>query len=376
MIQGLQSMSEAEISEVARLTGVDDAARASLNPSQLLGKIVGWIGYTAQCQNPDVNAIERAALEMLAHDWGLTHSPTQSTDDLERSLRIKIAADAAEYLAPSWWLAIAFAIAGPKDAIAPKLAMLEKAASLAVPSQSARQNLLQEWQKRCQEAEKAQQPMLGLEPSLAILRTRSERVEQALTLALVIALADGRLAADEERMFKDLAADLGRSPDQITEVLRRVNNLYWHHQSAVGPKDAAKVDAAADKAASLKAAQLTLDASGALEGLVLEARDNVATADKAPKAAAPKSGWQRMLGSLSGLTTYLSSRDRSHEQTTLARIVYLAILRQHSQVTAKLEAQHAAAASRAAAAAHSEKKVEILGEVEQNVARRAIKLDP
>jgi hypothetical protein len=378
MLQGLQSMGEAEIAEVARLIELDEASRTTLDQAHLLGKIIGWIGYRVECSHPTLDKIERAALEWIAKDWGLKTDASVSTDDLERSLRIKIAADASEYLAPAWWLAIAFAAAGPIEAIEAKLNLLEKAATLAVPSTSARLQLVDGWRTRCKAAEAAGNPLLDLAPSLAALKTRPERVDQALTLALVVALADGRLSSEEEHMFKDLAEQLGRTPEQTRNLLLKVNNSYWIHQSALGPKDSSKVDDKADKAASLKAAELTLGTVGTLEDLVLEARENVAGVEK--KAEAPKSGWQKMVGSLSGLSTYLSSRNRSKDQTTLARIVYLAILRQHSRVVAVQEA-HAAQLKHesdrlAAATPRPQASPGVLGEVGQSPARKAIKLDP
>ncbi len=373
MLQGLQLMERAELNELGKLTRLEAKAREEMTEDQLRRHILKWAGKVVACSNTDPLHIERACLHWLARHWNVDTEGLDDTDELERALRIRIAADAAKYLAPTWWLACALIAAGPADALMPKVRLLEKAASLVVPSRSARQKLAESWRERCQDwgFDGAGKPEV-LE-ALEVLRQHPERADQALTLCLVISLADGRLAMEEERIFKTLAEECGKPAGYVSELIRKVNTLYWGHQVAVAPK---QEDAHQDKVAALQAAQMTLDSSGTLEGLCLEACDQVVSlAEHATHA--PQSGWQRVLGSVSGLRQFFSNRMREDEQINLVRLVYLAIIHQHAEAAAA--AEKAAQAARQAAAATGNlgpaRPAASTGEVGPKLESRSIKLD-
>lgn len=372
MLQGLQRMERAELNELGKLTRLDGKAREAMTEDQLRRHILKWAGKVAGCSGTDPLQIERACLHWLARHWNVEIEGLDDTDELERALRIRIASDAAKYLAPTWWLACALIAAGPADALMPKIRLLEKAASLVVPSRSARQKLAENWRERCQEWGFEGHTKAEVVDALATLRQHPERADQALTLCLVISLADGRLAMEEERIFKALAEECGKGPEYVSELIRKVNSLYWGHQVSVAPK---QDDAHQDKVAALQAAQMTLDSSGSLEGLCLEACDQVVgVVEQADHA--PQSGWQRVLGSVSGLRQFFSNRIREDEQVNLVRLVYLSIIHQHAEAAAANE--RAAQAARQAAAATGNLgpvKAAVTGEVGPKLESRSIKLD-
>ena len=368
MLQGIEAMGLSELVEIGKLIGAQDAGA---NVDSLRNRVLAWLGKLTGTAGKPLDVVERASLELVARQWGMTFEPSMATDELERTLRIKIAGDAAEYLGPSWKLACIFAAAGPVDAIEPKLRLLEKAASLAVPSQKARQALLTEWRSSCNRWSSVDEAL----SELRIHFKTVERAELALNLSLVIALADGRLEAGEERLFRELYEQAGKSSGEAVEALRRVSSLFWDNQAKATPKSA--VDSAqADKMAALKAAELTLEGPGMLEGFVLEASDKLS--EGGGVAVTPKSGWQRVLGAFSGFSAFVSSRVSTQDQATLTRIVYLAILRQHAQVVAEQSAAEKAAAARAHKPAPPVQApiASEVGNISTARAQRVVKLDP
>ena len=49
-----------------------------------------------------------------------------------------------------------------------------------------------------------------------------------------------------------------------------------------------------------------------------------------------KSGWSKLMGSLSGMSPFFSSRMKDFGQATMARVVYHAIVKQHVAVAAEM----------------------------------------
>ncbi|GMU51443.1 MAG: hypothetical protein AMXMBFR33_05890 [Candidatus Xenobia bacterium] len=388
MLTGLQLMTPAELVEVAKLTGVNPEE----SPETIRSRVVAWIAGRIQCSDTNPEGVERAALEKIARDFGLTIESGLSTDDLERNVRLKIATDAVEYLSPAWRLACALVAMGPPEAVPAKLKLLQKVSSLAVPSSSTSQQLLHDWNALCQKRPNEEQLLEELKPAIAALREGAyqhtpEKVENALTLALVISLADGRFSLEEERLFRNLGAMLGREPQHCDELLKRVNSLYWNHQMEASPTNpTVAADLAEAQQAALKAAEMTLGSIGALEGLVMVARDKVIASQGGPTAEpaslpAPKSGWQKLFGSLSGMKQFVQTRVATEDQTQLVRLVYLTIVRQHVQALAErdaraLEAEQMAAQQQAEAARKAQAQPEAAPAAAAAAPRRAIKMDP
>lgn len=388
MLTGLQLMTPPELIEAARLTGVNPEE----TPDKIRAEVVAWIAKRVQCSDPSPQAVERAALERIARDLGLTAEPGLSTDDLERNVRLKIATDAVEYLSPAWKLACALVAMGPPEAAQPKLKLLQRISALAVPSTSTSEKLLQDWNAMCQKRLDEEQLMEELKPAIAALREGAtqhspEKIENALTLALVISLADGRFSYEEEKVFRNLAARLGREPQHVDEILKRVNSLYWNFQmAATGENPTLEVSLADAHRAALQAAEQTLGSIGALEGLVMVAREKVvggpSPAETSPLPA-PKSGWQKLFGALSGMKQVVQAKVASEDQSQLVRLVYLTIVRQHAQSRDEREAQAALEAEQAAEQAKQAQELASRAAsldtgttVEAAPPRRSIKMDP
>ena len=372
MLEGLQLMQGAELRELIKLTHAK--GREGLDDEQMRRHIIQWAGKVVGCSSTDPAAVEWASLQWLAQHWMVDSSGYDHNAELERALRIRIADDASQYLSPIWWFSCVLIAAGPADAIGPKVRLLEKAASLVVPSRSARQKLTESWRQKCQEwgLNGLEQP--EVKEAMEQLRKSPERADQAVTLAAVISLADGRLAMEEERLLKDLAEACGKSHEASTELIRRVNAMYWGHQVEVTPKRAVETPEG-DKLAAMKAAQLTLDSAGTLEGLCLEACDNVVGRTEVSTDHAPKSGWQRVLGTVSGLKQFFNNRMRSDEQVNLVRLVYLSIIHQHAEAANQAEAAAAAANAARPRVEESAVATASLGEVGPKHSSRSIKLD-
>ncbi len=389
MLTGLQLMTPPELIEAARLTGVNPEE----TPDKIRAEVVAWIAKRVQCSDPSPQAVERAALEKIARDLGLTVEPGLSTDDLERNVRLKIASDAVEYLSPAWKLACALVAMGPPEAAPAKLKLLQRISALAVPSLSTSEKLLQDWNAMCQKRPDEEQLMEELKPAIAALREGAtqhspEKIENALTLALVISLADGRFSYEEEKVFRNFAARLGREPQHVDEILKRVNSLYWNFQmAATGENPTLEVSLAEAQRAALQAAEQTLGSIGALEGLVMVAREKVVGGPSSPAETsslpAPKSGWQKLFGALSGMKQVVQAKVASEDQSQLVRLVYLTIVRQHAQSRDEREAQAALEAEQAAEQARQAQELASRAAsldsgptVEAAPPRRSIKMDP
>ncbi len=331
MLDGLKLMGKAELSEILKQTGES----AGTSSSEQVAAVLRWLGSKAGIQSTDPTEVERGTLFAVAKNWGLELDPSLATDQLERTLRLKIAEDSSQYLGPAWKLACVFAAAGPASAVAPKLDLLERAASLAVPSRKARAVLVEEWQTLCK---RWADPQVALD-ELKIAFESPERFEQAMSLALVIALADGRLSVEEERLFKELSERAGLNTRQTGELLTRISSLFWDNQSKALPKSV-NVNPQDEQEAALRGAELTLG-TGLLEGFVLEAGERIVGAEH--DSHAPKSGWKKILGAFSGLSQYVSSKISSADYALMTRIVYLSILRQHGKYVVERAAAEQAA---------------------------------
>ncbi len=378
MLQGLHLMERAELGEIAKLTRMENKAREAMNEDQLRRHILNWAGKVVGCSSSDPLVIERACLTWSAKHWHVDTEGLDDTDELERALRIRIAEDAATFLSPLWWVACALSAAGPADALMPKIRLLDKAASLVVPSRSARQKLAQQWLEKGQEWGITGHTQPEVVAAIEQMRKSPETIEQALTLALVISLADGRLSMEEERILRHIADESGYGHEASGELVRKVNAMYWGHQVEVAPKRGGD-DPHTEKLTAMQAAQRTLDSAGTLEGMCLEACDKVVRGNEpeTPEQNAPKSGWQRVLGSVSGLKQFFNNRMRSDEQVNLVRLVYLSIIHQHAEAAGKAEV--AARKARELASANAPSSVVAaapsLGEVGAKGQSRVIKLD-
>jgi tellurite resistance protein len=329
MLHGLELLNPDEQSEVLRLIGIEekiDAEAASTAILAWMAELVGAKGVS------DAAQLERSVLETVAKHWSVEYAAEIDTNDLERLLRRKMAAEATVFLAPCWRLACALVAAEASAVDDSKLDMLEKAARLVVPSTSVLGEHRREWE-RLVATWQHENPIPQLEIEMNELAKTPGVARQALRLGLVIALADGRLSADEERLCKELG--LAMELSEADSFAGELNSLFWKHRNAMAEYASSRPEEIA-----VVAARQALLESGALEGLVNEARDNlVEDGDEGTTS----SGWSRMMGALSGLSQFFSAKMDDESQASLSRIVYLTIMKQRSVVLREQREQELAA---------------------------------
>lgn len=355
MLDGLKLMGGAELAEIVRQTGAK-APKDAITVALLQETTLDWLAKTCSCRSSEPAEIEKSTLLAVAKGWGLELDSKLPNDQLEREVRVKIAFDSAAYLRQAWTLACVLIAAGPEAAVPAKLELLEKAASLAVPSSKARQQLVAEWQANCNKWRGTKE----LPPELELHFDSPERATQAFNLALVIALADGRLAVEEEHLFKILGGKMGKSHAETVESMRKISALFWDNEAKARPSKGGE-SPSADQDAALRAAELTLG-TGLLEGFVLEAGEKLSGQDEIQENA-PKSGWRKILGALSGFSDYVSHKISSENQALMTRIVYLCILRQHGKHVMELAAKEYAAEVEAHKQAKAQAQKQVFSEV-------------
>jgi hypothetical protein len=341
MFEGLAMMNEAELAEVTRLIGVD---KPPASRDVLQDIVSGWLARAVKKEGKSRPEIERAVLEWTAHSFKLPLDDGMDTNDLERSIRRCIADDAAAYLTPSWTIICALVAVGKSDNIARKLNLLEQAASMAVPSQTALRQLRGQWNQLCQRWSQTE-PMPELYPFITQVADRSQLGVECLTLGLALSLLDGGISFPTERLFRDVATEFGLDRGQADALQKKVNNLYWKHHNAAQPTQE-RAGGYADPVGA--ATRQTVYEAGALEALATDARMRLfSSMEPEPK----KSGWSRLMGSLSGMSPFFSDRMKDGAQATLARVVYHTIVKQHVAIAAANADQAAMAEEQAAAAA-------------------------
>lgn len=338
MFDGLSLMNEEELAEIVRLIGVDKPPASR----EILHDIVsGWLARAVKKEGKSRPEVERAVLEWTAQTFRLPVEPGLDTNDLERSIRLRIAQDAAAYLVPSWTIICALVAMGKGDNISRKLTLLGQAAGMAVPSQAALRGLRREWEQLCSRWS-ATDPLPELRDSIAQVASRSELGVECLTLGLALSLLDGGIPFPVERLFRELANEFGLDRGQADGLQKRVNNLYWKHHNANQPAGAIAAGGYGDPVGA--AARKTVYEAGALEALATDARVRLFSSLEPEQK---KSGWSRLVGSLSGMSTFFSDKTKDGAQATLARVVYHTIVKQHLVVAAMNAEQEAVAAEQA-----------------------------
>lgn len=345
MFDGLAMMNEGELAEIVRLIGVEKPPTSK----EILHDIVsGWLARLVKKEGKSRSEVERAVLEWTALSFKIPLDEGIDTNDLERSIRRRIADDAAAYLTPSWTIICGLVSVGKADNITRKLTLLEQAASMAVPSQAALHNLRAEWDRLCARWSQTD-PMEELRPFVTQVSERSELGVECLTLGLALSLLDGSISFPTERLFRDVAEEFGLDRGKADNLQKRVSNLYWKHHNAAQPQQG-PAGGYADPVGS--AARQTVYEAGALEALATDARMRLfSSIEPEPK----KSGWSRLMGSLSGMSGFFSDKMKDEDQATLARVVYHTVVKQHV-------AQAAEKIDRAAIAAEKEERERKLSE--------------
>ncbi len=317
MLRGLELLTDDEMVEVGNLIGVDLRPDKSRDISLLT-----WMAGVVGSNRTDPRAVERAVLEWVAHRWAIDFQPSIDTNDLERLVRRKIATEATEFLAPAWRIACALMAEEASVVSGQKFEMLTKAAGQVVPSESVLKKHHEEW-SQLSDTWSREDPRAALEGDLKILEQHPALGRQALMLGLIIALADGRLSEGEERLVEHFAPSMGMSEEEARELTAQLNQRFYEHR--------ARLTQLGPLGSGLEAAELTLAGSGALRGLAREARENVVHEDEAAPREFEPQGWSKLLGALSGIVHFFSSRDDEEAPANLVRIVYLTIERQRAE---------------------------------------------
>ena len=331
MYVGLSLMNEKELAEITRLIGVEHPPSSR---DILLDIVSGWIARAVKKEGRAQEEVERCVLEWTASTWKIIIPEGTDTNDIERSLRLKMAQEAAEFLAPGWVLCCALVAVGKGSNVTEKLDLMEQAASTAVPSQRARRKKRQEWNELCRRWSKTD-PSPELEPHIEAIQQRPELISECLTLGLALSLLDGSIGFPTERLYRDICDRLDMSRADSDEIKHKVNDLYWKHHNAASPTQT-KEGEATDPVRS--AAELTVYGAGALEALASEARAQLFASlePETPK----KTGWSKLVGGLSGMSPFFSNKTKDDNQANLARVVYHTILKQHDAVVAAARMVH------------------------------------
>lgn len=332
MYIGLSLMNEQELAEITRLIGVEQPPGSR---EVLLDIVSGWIARAVKKEGRAQEEVERCVLEWTAESWRILIPAGTDTNDVERSLRLKIAQDAADFLSPGWALCCALIAVGQQSNIPAKLELMEEAASTAVPSQRARRVKRAEWTTLCNRWAK-NDPTEELESYLAVMRDRPELQGECLTLGLALSLLDGKIGFPTERLYRHICDQLDMPRADSDDIKAKVNDLYWKHHNAVMPTQTKDGEPKADPVRS--ATQKTVYDAGALEALATEARQQL-FASLEPKDK-KKSGWSKLVGGLSGMSPFFSSKMKNSTHATLARVVYHTILKQHDAVVVAARMAH------------------------------------
>lgn len=338
MFDGLAMMNAEELAEIVRLLGVTkgpasrEARREDL-PRELLYEVVsGWLARVVKLDGATPEEVERAVLEWTAAAIRVPLASELSTDDVERAIRRRIASEAASYLEPFWNIVCGLIAVGKADTIQAKLTLLEQAASTAVPSQAALRERRSSWEALCQRWLQ-QVPLAELEPSLHLVATRPGLGAECLTLGLALSLLDGGVSFPTERLFREIADAFGLDRKEADGLQRRVSDLYWRHHNAAFPSHPDQKD---HHDPVDTAARQTVYEAGALEALATEARMRLLSSiEPEPK----RSGWSRLMGSLSGMSGFFSDKLKGDARASMVRIVYHAIVKQHLVIAAATHAR-------------------------------------
>jgi hypothetical protein len=331
MYIGLSLMNEEELAEITRLIGVEQPPSSR---DVLLDIVSGWIARAVKCEGKAQTEVERRVLEWTASSWKIIIPEGTDTNDLERSLRLKIAQDAADFLSPGWALCCALIAVGKGSNIRDKLDLMEQAAATAVPSQRARSAKRDEWNRMCDRWSKTD-PGPELDVYVNRVAASPELHSECLTLGLALSLLDGSIGFPTERLYRDICDRLDMSRADSDEIKHKVNELYWKFHNEAVPTQT-KHGQADDPIRS--AAHRTVYGAGVLESLAAEAKSRLFASLEPDDQQ--RSGWSKLVGGLSGMSPFFSNKMKNSTHATLARVVYHTILKQHYSVVVAARLAH------------------------------------
>ena len=343
MLAGLRDLDLSEVEAFAKETQV---YTKDTSKEDLLEKLLAWMAGRVDAKGKSPQEIERAVLAWLGERLDLSFSADASVNDIEASVRRKIAEESYEFLFPFLAVGSAVAYLGPARVVGPKLELIEASSAALIPSHSARERMRLYWKERGdvllqQEGQMTPEALVGyFEETLAYLsQTGLQTRISILMLNHVVALSDGRYEAPEEAFMQRLAEALQIDPAEAARVRQEVSETFWRQQTALGGGTYREKDTGTDQELSLnmQAAQLTLEATGGLASFSQEVEQGfVASLHRSlQKDSAFRRGLRQggALGFATGMLCYIKERWRVGDHEILMRLGIAAIFRQHLEAT-------------------------------------------
>lgn len=303
--------------------------------------LIEWMGKAARAKGGSAEEIELAVLRWLAARIGLENFDHLGLDELEASVRRKVAEDSHDFLFPFMEVGSAIVYLGPLSVVEPKLELLEASTVGLIPSASARDRMRQYWKSRgaklmeLGDVIQAHALLEHLEEPIKILEHCSDSTKAAiLSLSQVVALSDGRYEVEEEQFSKGLAERLGVSQERLHQISTEVTQWFWKHLRGLEGGTSQQRSTSEELTLNLQAAQLTLESVGSLASFsdVVE-RGFVGSIHNSIGKSAKKKG-SFSLGFATGMLCFIRDKWRSDDHETLLRLALAALYRQHLQASA------------------------------------------
>lgn len=334
MLAGLKDLTPSELEAFAREA---QTYKDGQSHEAMLEAIIAWMASRVDAKGASPPEMERAVLLWLAQRLGLTLAST-STDEIEASVRRKIAEDSYEFLFPFLAVGSAVAYLGPAQVIGPKLELLEASAAALIPSHTARQKMRDYWKHRGSvlQADNKVTPEELLDYFRETLSLLSEmglptRVS-ILILNHVVALSDGRYEQSEDAFMQLLADALKVDKGEAERVKREVSESFWKELTALGGGTYQTQGRQTEEELSInmQAAQKTLDATRGLASFNSEVEQGFVASMRHSLQRDRKGG---ALGFATGMMCYIRDRLRAGDHEILMRLALAAIFRQHLEAT-------------------------------------------
>lgn len=346
MLAGIEHMDEA--SKKAFLDEIGLELKSGQDSTAVL---FAWMAEMVGAQGQPPAELERAVLVWMAGRLGLKVEPGAAVDQVEADVRRRIAEESQDFLYPFMEVGSAVAYLGPVAVMGPKLELLESSTATLIPSHTARDRLRQYWQARgakLQEMTGALNPetILGfLKEPLDILKQGSESTRlSVISMAISVALSDGRFEVEEEQFVAGLARHLDISVDQLAVVKKQVGDAFWKHLTALGGGTYKQRSTEEELTLNLRAAQLAMESTGSLrsfsqvveKGFVgsLHSTMNSGTALAHKLKKLGKTPIRLSIGFATGMLCFIRDRWKSDDHEALLRLVLAAIFQQHLSATA------------------------------------------
>ena len=333
MLLGLRMMEDS--AKEAFLEELDLKPKDNINQT-----LIEWMAKTVGSDGKSAEAVEWEVLRWLAARIGFKNYEGLDVDDLEASVRRKVAEDSHDFLFPFMEVGSAIAYLGPLSVVEPKLELLEASAVGLIPSSSARDRMRQYWKARgaklveLGDVIRADALLEHLEEPLSILALSSNSTKAAiLSFSQAVALSDGRYETEEELFSKGLAERLGVAYETLQKISAEVTQWFWAHYRELEGHAQKERNTAEELTLNLQAAQLTLESVGSLASFsdVVE-RGFVSSIHSTIGKTGKKGSFS--LGFATGMLCYIRDKWRSEDHEALLRLVLAAIYRQHLQFSA------------------------------------------